>query len=287
MSKLAIAFSLLLGGVIFTSCASAPNVGGEAILDSSQEAPAATPAQEAAKTTQLPRQRPQLIKRASMTVVVESLEKSINTVSQIIEKRQGDLISLEQEQPKNNDPHTARIQLRIPQNQLEATLNELSQLGTTESRNITAEDVSSQLVDFQARLANLRLTETNLQKIMARAGSVRDTLSVANELSQVRESIEQINAQLKNLQNQVAYSTITLNLRATTTTNQGPALSSQVQETWNKSTRSLGDFSVGLLKLGIWLLVYSPYLLILALCVYGINRWLRRKTVQSINKDIS
>lgn len=49
---------------------------------------------------------------------------------------------------------------------------------------------------------------------MDRSGSVRDVLSVAKELSNVRQSIEQIDAQLKNLQNQVAYSTITLNLEA-------------------------------------------------------------------------
>jgi peptidoglycan hydrolase CwlO-like protein len=87
-------------------------------------------------------------------------------------------------------------------------------LGTVENRNITAADVGDRLVDFQARLTNLQKTEANLQKIMARAGSVRDVLSFAQELSNVRETIEQIDAQLKTLQNQVAYSTITLNLEA-------------------------------------------------------------------------
>jgi hypothetical protein len=74
-------------------------------------------------------------------------------------------------------------------------------LGTVENRNITAADVGDRLVDFQARLTNLQKTEANLQKIMARAGSVRDVLSFAQELSNVRETIEQIDAQLKTLQN--------------------------------------------------------------------------------------
>ena len=37
-------------------------------------------------------------------------------------------------------------------------------------------------------------------------------LKVAQELSNVRQSIEQINAQIKSLQNQIAYSTISLKL---------------------------------------------------------------------------
>jgi hypothetical protein len=131
-------------------------------------------------------------------------------------------------------------------------------------------------VDIQARLTNLRKTEVNLQKIMDRAGSVRDVLSVAQELSQVRQSIEQIAAQLKNLQNQVTYSTITLKLEAAVSSSGTQrALSSQLQESWNKSTNSFGDFTVGLLKLGIWLMVYSPYFLALAAVGYGFNRWRR------------
>lgn len=111
---------------------------------------------------------------------------------------------------------------------------------------------------------------------MERSGSVGDVLKVAQELSNVRQSIEQISAQLKSLQNQVAYSTITLNLEAAfASTTPQPPLSSQIQETWAKSTHSLSEFTVSLLRLGIWLMVYSPYLLILAAAAYGYNR-LRR-----------
>jgi Domain of unknown function (DUF4349) len=283
MNKSALVFSLLLGGVVLTSCGSAPS----SQMTSEQAAmPADKPAAEAKETASVPRQRSQLIKKAAMTVIVDSVDKSVDAVSQIIKKQQGDLINLEEKQPQeDNARHSASIQMRVPQNFLDASLDELGKLGTVQNRNITAQDVGSQLVDFQARLINLRATETNLQKIMDRAGSVRDVLSVAKELSNVRESIEQINAQLKSLQNQVAYSTITLNLEATvSSSNQGRALGVQIQETWNKSTHSLGDFTVGLLRLGIWLMVYSPFLLLIAAGVYGFKRWRRsniRHTVQT------
>lgn len=212
-----------------------------------------------------------------MTVVVDSVDKSLEIVSQLINKQQGDLIGLEEQQPKvEYTRHTATIQMRVPQNLLEPTLDELAKLGNVENRTITAEDVGNQIVDIQARLSNLRKTESNLQKIMDKAGSVRDVLSVAKELNNVRESIERIDAQLKNLQNQVAYSTITLNLAAAVSAKATqPAFGLQVQEAWNNSTHSLGEFTVGLLKLGIWLLVYSPYLLVLVAAGYGLTRWRR------------
>ncbi|MUG99533.1 DUF4349 domain-containing protein [Scytonema sp. UIC 10036] len=275
--------SVLAGGIIFTGCASAPQMSGGAPPGNAplqEEAPAnevSTDSSATAQAAQVPSSRPQLIKKASMTIVVDSVGKSLETVSQLIDKQQGDLIGLEEQQPRvGYTRHRATIQMRVPQNSLELTLDELAKLGTVENRTITAEDVGNQIVDIQARLNNLRKTETNLQKIMDKAGSVRDVLSVAKELNNVRESIERIDAQLKNLQNQVAYSTITLNLEAAVSANATqPAFGSQVQEAWNNSTHSLGEFTVGLLKLGIWLLVYSPYLLVLVAAGYGLICWKR------------
>ncbi|MEH2391341.1 MAG: DUF4349 domain-containing protein [Nostoc sp.] len=281
----ALFMSVLLGGVIFTSCASSHQSANQAlppIAANDAVNPASAPAREnnvsqKAEAAPIARSRPQLIKKAAISLTVNSVDQTIDAVSQIINKQQGDLIGLKQQQPKNDNPrYTATIQLRIPENLLESTLEQLAKLGTVESRNITAEDVGDRLVDFQARLTNLQKTEANLQKIMDRAGSVRDVLSVAQELSNVRETIEQIDAQLKSLQNQVAYSTITLNLEAAvSSTSPQPAFGLQVQETWNNSTHSLSAFSVGLFKLSIWLIVYSPYLLIFAALVYGFTRWRR------------
>ncbi|MEH2275656.1 MAG: DUF4349 domain-containing protein [Nostoc sp.] len=277
--------SVLLGGVIFTSCASSHQSANKAlppIAADGRANQATAPANESsisqkAEASPIARSRPQLIKKAAISLTVNSVDQTIDAVSQIINKQQGDLIGLKQQQPKNDNPrYTATMQLRIPENLLESTLEQLAKLGTVESRNITAEDVGDRLVDFQARLTNLQKTEANLQKIMDRAGSVRDVLSVAQELSNVRETIEQIDAQLKSLQNQVAYSTITLNLEAAvSSTSPQPAFGLQVQETWNNSTHSLRAFSVGLLKLSIWLIVYSPYLLIFAALIYSFTRWRR------------
>ncbi|NJL62761.1 MAG: DUF4349 domain-containing protein [Methylacidiphilales bacterium] len=217
----------------------------------------------------------QLIKKATISLVVESVEKTMATVTQLIHKQQGDLIKLTENQPKDEFArHTGLIQMRVPQSSLDATLDELAKLGNVKNRNITAEDAGDRIVDFQAQLTNLRRTEANLQKIMDKAGSVRDTLSVSQELSNVRNSIERIDAQLKNLQNQVTYSSITLNLEAAISSkNPQRGFGLQVQETWGKSTSSLSKFSMGLVKLAIWLMVYSPYLFIIITVAYGYKRW--------------
>ncbi len=284
--------SLFLGSLIFTSCASQS-------YDKSYSEPQgissdAVEVADVAQNQPLPQKKPQLIKKARITVIVKSLDKSVDAVEKVINQQKGYLLSLEETQLDDSSKRAnATVQMRVPQNLLETTLNQLSELGTVQSRSISAEDVGEQIVDFQARLSNLRRTETNLQKIMDKSGSVKDILSVAQELSKVREQIERITAQLKNLQSQVAYSTITLNLEAavSSTSNQ-PGLPSQIQDALHNSTNSFGAFTVSLMKLGIWLLVYSPYLIIVVAAAYFLKRRFRTsprlgQTPRSTNSDNS
>ncbi len=233
------------------------------------------------KTLPEPKKQSQLIKRAQLTLMVQSIHQTTESITQIIQKQQGDILKFEaQKSPDNSQRQTAYLEFRVPQQRLEITLNLLAKLGTVENQTITAEDVSDQLVDFQARLRNLRKSEEMILKIMERSGSVGDVLKTANELSTIRESIERIDAQLRNLQNQVAYSTINLTLEsavsaASTPNNWGL----RIQETWGTATHTMAEFTWILVGLMLWLLAFSPYLLIIGGAAYGYH-WYRQHQIK-------
>ncbi|MGQ4646763.1 DUF4349 domain-containing protein [Lyngbya aestuarii] len=272
--KPALFLTPLLGSILLVGCNSASEMQlqqekAQLSAPLTADAPVAEPANVAKVATPnsepVPQSRPQLVKTADISLVVNSIDDTLQEASKIVKQQQGDLLGLQDNKPQDsNRRHTASMRIRIPQDKLETTLEALATLGTVEYRNLTAEDVTNQLVDVQARLRNLRKTESSLLQIMERSGSVGDVLKVAQELSKVRESIEQIDAQLKNLTNQVAYSTINLQLEASvfTTTNQAP-LGTKVNDTWQNATQSVGEFTSDLLRLTIWLVAYSPYLLVL------------------------
>ncbi|MCL1463806.1 DUF4349 domain-containing protein [Argonema galeatum] len=227
------------------------------------------------------RSLPQLIKKAELTLVVGSIDKSMREVSTIIRKQQGDLLGFQDSQPiDSSSRHTASMQIRVPSPKLDTTLDTFAKLGTVQSRSLTAEDVSDQLVDYQARLKNLRKSEEAVLKILERSGSIRDVLQVSKELSNIRESIERISAQLNNLQNQVAYSTITLNLEAavSATPASGTPVGLRVQETWGQATHSVSELTFNLLSLSIWLFAFIPYLLLISAAGYGFYRFRKNKT---------
>ncbi len=219
---------------------------------------------------------PQLIKTASLSLAVESVATASHQISGLVRQLGGEILGLEE----THRGTVLNMKLQVPQIKLEETLTSFEKLGTVQNRSLKAEDVSSQIVDTAARLRNLRKTEATLLEIMGRSGSVGDVLKVAQELNNVRQTIEQTDAQLQNLQNRVAYSQINLVLRAKIQPTD--AISTQLQETWLAATTSFGHLTTTLLKIGLWLLVYSPYWLTITLAIYF---WRRRSLVRRSPPD--
>jgi hypothetical protein len=248
------------------------NAAKQAKTDESKPAKAETPATP-----------PQLIKKAELSLVVKSIDESTKSVTDIVKKRQGDILGFQTEKPPDTSiRQTASMNIRVPQEQLETTLNALSKLGNVQNRALSAEDVTTQLVDSEARLRNLRKSEEMVLKIMERSGSIGDVLKASKELSNIRESIERIDAQLKSLRNQVAYSTINLTLESAVSATQTaePSLGLRMQETWGQATHSVSELTLGLLGLMIWLLAYSPYFLVIGVAgFYGFNRFKKKQSV--------
>lgn len=292
---------LLVGmasAIALPSCSASYNATGGASMEklqmASQPMPANAPAPKVAMDNMVARQAqttvaaaparralPQLIKRAELTLVVKSIDNSMRDVSGIVRKQQGDILGFQDNKPTDPSSRaTASMQIRIPAQKLETTLDTLAKLGNVQTRSLSAEDVSDQLVDFQARLKNLKKSEQAVLKILERSGSIRDVLQVSQELSNIRESIERISAQLTNLQNQVAYSTITLNLEAAVSAApvSGTPLGLRVQESWGQATNAVSEMTMGLLSFSIWLFAFSPYLLLAGGVAYGIHRYKKQKS---------
>lgn len=242
----------------------------EAAPDTASPAKAAAPGQPSPS-------KPQLIKTATIALKVDSLDGAIASLKGLVDRQGGDLLSLDER--RSEELRQASGELRVPQDKLEATLTELSRLGRLQGRSLQSEDATNQIVDAAARLRNLRRTEESLVNLLSRAGSIRDVLAVTQQLSQVREQIEQIDAQLSNLQNRVAYSRIRLTIEQSVAgTNTDNPLLAQLGETWGSATQSAGGLAVGLLKLGLWLLAYTPYWLLIGLAVWGGRRaWRSRR----------
>lgn len=260
--------------------------GAGSALPTSPEAfnAVSSPVLEAERFPSTVASRPQLVKQAHLLVVLADLEGAVETLQQIINQAQGNLIGLQDHRSPQGVAHEITLTLRVPYDRLELVLADIRALGTVQQQSITAEDVSDQLVDLEARLKNLRQSEAALLSIMERSGKISDVLEVSRELSNVRESIERLAAQQQSLQRQVAYSYIYLTLQspASAVAPLRPA-GETLGNTWQSATHSVKTFTLAGLKLSLWILAYSPYLVAAAFLAYGGYRLGRPRSVATVD----
>ena len=108
---------------------------------------------------------------------------------------------------------TGTLTIRIPAARFDDAIGQLSALGTVESSSVTGKDVTNEYVDYRAHLQNLIGRRTVLRSLLARTTTIGESLTVENELEDVQLQIDQIQGQLRFLDNQVAESTLTVDLR--------------------------------------------------------------------------
>lgn len=153
----------------------------------------------------------------------------------------------------------------------------LGQIGNARSRSINAEDLTTQIVDSTARLRNLRRTESDIQKIMDRSGSIGQILDAENQLSSVREQIETLDADVKSMKNRVLYSTISVSLVAEASTAPSePSATAQLVSAWREARHAVAQFTVGIAATVVWIAAFVPYLLLAALGLWILRRRLFR-----------
>jgi len=108
----------------------------------------------------------------------------------------------------------ATLVLRVPADKFAAALNELSrQLGDEESRSIQTEDVTEAMIDLDTRLATQRASVERVRALLARARTIGEVVSVEGELTRREAELASLEQRKERLADQVALSTITVNLR--------------------------------------------------------------------------
>jgi hypothetical protein len=107
---------------------------------------------------------------------------------------------------------TATLTLRVPADRFDATLNAIALLGKEQSRNVSTQDVTSQVIDIAARLRTQQASVARIQALLAKANTIGEIVSIESELTQREADLESLEAQQAKLGDLTTLSTITATL---------------------------------------------------------------------------
>jgi hypothetical protein len=182
----------------------------------------------------------------------------------------------------DDDSAQASVTYRVPAARWDEALAGIRALAEKVlTERSSTQDVTSQVVDLGARIANLQATERALQAIMDRATAIKDVLTVQAELTKTRSEIEQLTAQKLHFEGQAAFSTVTV----TFALKPNPVLAEQkgydAGTEVEQASASLVSILQGLATAGIWFgIVWLPILLALAI-LFGIGYVVARRVRRS------
>jgi|HubBroStandDraft_6_1064221.scaffolds.fasta_scaffold01721_5 hypothetical protein len=229
--------------------------------------------------------RAMIVRTAQLTIVVKDFDTSQKRLGEILKRHGGYVGEMTTSAPEGADRKLSAT-LRVPSSQLDFAIADVKELGHVESESQSGEEVTSQYVDLQARLTNARNTEQRLTELLRRqTGKLDEVVTVEEKISEVREQIERMEAERKNLSERVDFGTLSVSLseqRKTQLQVMPPSVGTQFHNAAVEGYRSVVD---GIVSFLVFLMSWGPSLLLWAAILFFPARlaWrkLRRESVDN------
>ena len=260
----------------FSDCEGKQNTSEEAAtMDyaSAPPAPSAPDREEAQSKADISQAEPQfeqkIIKNANLRFQVSDYHNSLSAIQNLIKSYQGFVVSSNEVRVDNSLENNFII--RVPSKNLDALVNKLAEQSIyLDYKNITSEDVTTEFVDISARIKAKKAVEERYLDLLKQAKTVKDIIEVENQLRQIREEIESTQARINYINQQTAYSTVNLQIYENSSRQTGDQnflvrILNALRNGWDL----LLSFLVGLLY--IW-----PFLIILALAIFLLKKFMKK-----------
>jgi hypothetical protein len=201
----------------------AGDAGGQAVIE--EEAAADAGAAESgggedavavAQESAVPSVGPRVIQTASLTLSVprNEFEEVVDRARRLAISSGGFVVESSASQSGGEGRLVSgSLVVRIPERSYARVMEQLSSLGRVEGREETGQDVSQEFVDLEARERHLEAVESQLLNLLDETNTVAEALTVQSQLNQVQLDLEQARGRLQYLEDQVAFATISLDVR--------------------------------------------------------------------------
>lgn len=218
---------------------------------------------------------PRVISTASVSIRVDSAEEKMAQLRAMAVELGG--FVAQSNIVDNVGVKTGYATIRVPSNTFETALMRIKAMAETVfSESSSADDVTDQFVDLEARLRAAKAEEQQYLEILKQADTVEETLQVTARLAEVRSRIEQLEGQLRYLTDRTDYATISVTMTEQTQV-EVPTREWRPLETLRQSMRALVLALQGLADTAIAGAVFLIGLVLPIILFVWLIVWIARK----------
>ena len=153
-----------------------------------------------------------VIRNGQIEFEVDSFDSALASVTKIASEESG-FVATTNSEKLNNGKVKGNVVVRVPPDRLDTLVLKLRALGDLKRQNLTAQDVTKLYHDLESELRAARAMEERLIEIIKTGkGEIKDLLAAEKELANWRGKIEKIVGEINFYNNQVALSTLSIDL---------------------------------------------------------------------------
>ena len=187
----------------------------------------------------------------------------------------------------------AELTVRIPADNAESFISQISEISNVVSSNKTVEDITLKYVSTESRMKALQTEEARLLELLAKAESMDDLLTIERYLTDVRTELEQVTSSLRVYDNRVDYATIYLTISevkeytvVSDPETVGERISAGFQDTMKDMREGFEDFIVDFVVNLPYILIWAAVIAaIIILIVRGKKKRAKKKASQASESE--
>lgn len=221
-----------------------------------------------------------VIRKATIELISDDVRAAFAKAAHLISDASGEYVQ-DSSLTGEGKATQGQLTLRVTVARLSSVLDQLRNLGTVRSENSGGEDVTSQVVDLDARIRNEQRVEAELLQLLDKRSDapLKDVLEVRNSLNDVRQTIERLIGERQRIGRLIDLATILVIIRApeeapkpaaaTPPPSLGEYFRKNIAASWRSGLEFLADTLASLLALALGGLVWWC---LAALLVYAVLR---------------
>ena len=189
------------------------------------------------------------------------------------------------------DLRSYHVIIKIPRDTSADFAKDLTKIGKINNISQSSNDLTKDYKDVNLRLETKKKELDKLNQLMEKSENIEETMAISQRILEVESEIDQINSNLRDLDQRVAYNTFTIFLREVYDYNDisknNPHFGERIAEAFGNS---IGIFLNSIMDLLVIMVSYWPILVILIVIIILIVRFLKKKNktkkLEKISKDL-
>jgi hypothetical protein len=153
-----------------------------------------------------------VISTGQISVSSRSISKARAEVIQLVASYNGTIADEQTDSDRTGRAIESTLTLRVPTSSFAEAMNSLARIGKVEHQTRKSEDVTTKVLDNEARVRAAERAIRQIELLLGRADALRDIIAIESDLARRQADLDSLKSQQAWLEDQTSLSTINVHL---------------------------------------------------------------------------